>query len=194
MGLVSLLPLPLGPRLSFVERGIQLATRQREAYLRIKKALDRAKQRIKEEGIVGFYPDVSVRVHENKDGTVDGEILVKDIPRGLTVKDVFISLEEFLPKRIPKTWISNGIRRFTSFNPRLDKDEEIDIHGYDRWRGRVGAGTYYQYAGNPQKMAINFDTALDIDRNMRGRRRRKAEQVYTRFHWNPQNVQLKGRH
>lgn len=155
---------------------------QRKAYEKIKKALDAAKLTLDENGILHlgkvFAIDSVVRVHENKDGTVDGELLLRDIPKGLPVRRIFIAMSRVI-KRIPKVWVENGVRRFTAFNPRLDKEEEIEVHNYERWRGMVAVGTYPTL-----NHAASFETAKYINQKMRGKRRRKAEQIYTRLHWN----------
>ena len=174
-----------------------MPSKQDRAFDRIKSILDKTSDNIGG-NIDGFAVRTLVRVHANRDGTVDGELLVPDIPRGLRVLAIFSAIHQAMLQAMRDLrirslntkeltlWISNGIRRVTSFNPTRDKEDEIEEFHYERWRGRVGAGTYYQRATVP-KLATNFDTAIDIERNMRGKRRRKAEQVYTRLHWTPEN-------
>lgn len=149
---------------------IRQAPKEKQAiYELFKDELKAASQDLQDRGYRADF-----RVHRNKDGSIDAELRIKP-KRGQKVNDVYLDMEEVLAP-IPNTFISAGIR----YHPR--KDEEY----YTKFQGMSQAQAYYQEM-SPEKLHVNLLTGRVIDEKMRGRGRRKAEQVFVRLHWNAEH-------
>lgn len=123
-----------------------------------------------------------VRVHENMDGSVDGEMAVK-VPRGTSASDLITLIEESFNYKgfSPGIWISVG-ERFV-----IKEDDEV----YRRNKGMHDASTYYRRAKR-SKLADAFLMAREkITAGMEHKLGRKADTVYVRLHWNPDNARPK---
>jgi len=119
----------------------------------------------------GYAADIGKGPHKNKDGSIDAVLRVKP-KRGQAVNDVYMDMEDCLAP-IPGAYVSSAVR----YHPR--KDEEF----YTKFMGMSQAQAYYQEM-SPEKLHVNFMTGKEIDRRMRERGRKKAEQIVMLIHWN----------
>lgn len=149
---------------------------QADAALRIDAALSVWSDRLLSE--LGQEVTTRLRVHENRDGTVDGEMVVSELPRGLSAKDVLDAASE-TQVPIAYGWLTTGIRF---------ADEAREHDHYRRHRGMVEAFAHAQRA-TQAKIDINIATATD--RILRGMSKKfrgtKPRQIVFRVHWNPEN-------
>lgn len=137
-------------------------------------ALSRAKEKLE-----GMGYDSKLRIHENRDGTVDAELAITVPTRKVAAaKDVLIDSDEALKgihKELNKgTWISVGLTY--SF-----KDEK---KLYNRYRGMQMVGSNYRRATARPKIVHATATARRIDANVQKRKRSRAWSVFVRLHWN----------
>lgn len=130
-----------------------------------------------------------VRLHRNKDGSIDAEFRVEKLPRGYTPYQAFVDIADMFPSSLEGVWISNGLLH-------TDTAKSAEASADRRYRGMLQAGTNYQrmfpHTDNQgrkhrSKTAVNFQTAGDITENMKAHHRKKASQVYVRLHWNKDN-------
>ena len=141
---------------------------------------------IEEAGRIGSNTrlDISVSVVTNRDQSVDAELLVRVVPRGVKVEDIVTAIERYA-EPIDDTFVTNGI-----VYP-VKGDDPIYIFN----AGMSQAETYYQKSS---ELPENFGTVRDIIRNMDKLGRRKAEKLFLRYHWNPDEKNPKsnpfGRH
>ena len=128
------------------------------------------------------YPfDTRIYTHVNKDGTVDGELRIENIPEDLPISEALVVLTEGNPfKTFKGLWSSIGIR-FAEVAMEDMKER------YKRHRGLYQESTYY---GRSSVEMLNQQraTAQLISENMEKYGFPKAEQIYVRFHWNKQNT------
>lgn len=116
------------------------------------------------------------RVVKNNDGSVDGELRVSNIPRGLQVHGkggILAEVEaDFRPP--PDHWMN--IRFMGTFEP---KDIPKEKKAYERRQGMDVVAVY------PSRHDPNtFFVAQEIAENIKTRRR-KPQQVAIRLYWNP---------
>lgn len=141
---------------------------------------------IEEAGRIGVRRplDITVNVVTNRDQSVDAELLVRVIPRGVRVEDVVTAIERYA-EPIEDTFVTNGI-----IYP-VKGDDPIYIFN----AGMSQAETYYQKSS---ELPENFGTVREIIHNMEKAGRRKAERLFIRYHWNPEDKNPKsnpfGRH
>ena len=150
--------------------------------------------------------ETAVTVHENRDGTIDGEIRIFNIPRALSTKNLLIHMEKSLwdlgksPHRLPKEfWISVGA--LTDWSGRQDFENDYQRllkAGYSkeearkeaqkarspmpRYKGLDRVGMWPQRASD---IHINFISARKevFGKNLTARH--KPEQMLVRVYWNP---------
>lgn len=117
--------------------------------------------------------DSRVRVHKYKDGSVDGELLVK-VPRGTSSDDVAMEIENAVGRQgMPGFWINMGVRMT------IEEDEEV----YRRMRGMNDVNTHYQAAVPANWSEIPFIVRKVIIKGMEKKYGRKSDSVYLRIHW-----------
>jgi hypothetical protein len=145
--------------------------RREQTRERIEKAFDEAIDKL------GAYQgNIDSRVHVNKDGTIDGELRVY-VRRGEDPEEVLTDIENAIGN-VPNTWISTGVR----FASRGEEDL------YTKFQGMSQAQTYYQ-RNVPSKSKFNFEGGRVIVTRLKQRGRRKPQQVFVRFAWNPEGTQ-----
>jgi len=158
-----------------------------KAVERLRSMLELAKLDLTKKGYSASY-----RIVKNKEGTIDGEIVIEPV-RGQKVNDAILDIEESV-KPVSEFWLSVGAR----YDP-LPKDEE---KLYARWKGLTQTHSQYYPAtkgkktaremtggkkGRSKTMQFAFVAGRRIDERMSERkRRRKASEVILQFHWNPQ--------
>lgn len=151
---------------------------QAEAYKEIKQRLQDAEVILQTQGLSG-----RVRVHSYKDGSVDGELLVK-VPHGTSSYDVALEIESAVGRTsMPGFWINMGTR-FT-----IKEDEEV----YRRFRGFNDVNTHYQAATPANWSEIPLIVRKVIIKGMEHKYGRKAESVYLRIHWSPSGSKPRSR-
>ena len=120
---------------------------------------------------------IGIRVHQNSDDSIDGELKVESIPRGMQFREIILQAEAGATPT-EGVFISNGFR--------FQKDASFpELNSYDRWQRLFQVQTYYQESS---KQAINFVTAKDVLENLKEADRRKPEQYFIRYHWNPKGL------
>lgn len=149
----------------------------------IQLALERAVRHLNDEymldSIGARIPlEASVKTFKYKSGSVDGMLTIKEIPRGVKIRDVLIALENVVVE-IPESFISTGLR--------YSAPEGVESGDY-RFRGLTVAHTNYQRANLKRKIRQNFLIARDVNDRLESHRRKKAEQVFVNIHWNPENT------
>jgi len=128
----------------------------------------------------GGYPDE--RTHNNKDGSIDAQLTVYEIPRGMAVTALITDLAECARA------LSNTFGTFVQVGMRWGAtgDGPAPTSGDRRYRGLAEGSTFYYAAENLGRVFVH---ALDIAKNVAAKsRRRKIETVFVRVHWNPQGV------
>jgi hypothetical protein len=117
--------------------------------------------------------DSRVRVHKYKDGSVDGELLVK-VPRGMSADDLTRDMERAMGRQSMRGfWINMGTRMV------IKEDDEV----YRKFRGFNDVNTHYQ-AGVPANWSeIPFIVRKVIIAGMEKKYGRKVDSVYLRIHW-----------
>ena len=118
---------------------------------------------------------VDSRTKVNKDGSIDGELRIKP-KRGQSTNEAQIDMEASL-EPVAGVWVSSGVR----YAPQRGDT-------YDKYQGMAQAQTYYSRMF-PQDYASNMVGGREINELMNKRRNRKAEQVFIRLHWNPEDAQ-----
>lgn len=138
-----------------------------------KKAAEEIRERL--ERVAGSLEEASrVRIHTYKDGSVDGELLVK-VPRGTSTDDLVRDMESAMGREsMSGYWINMGVR-FT-----IKKDDEV----YRRFRGMNDVNTHYQAAVPANWSEIPLIVRKVIVKGMEKKYGRKTESVYLRLHWN----------
>jgi len=120
------------------------------------------------------------RVHENKDGSVDGEWVVA-VPKRMSMDDLSIAMEESFGRTAISRdmWISYGARYV------IKEDDEV----YRRNKGMNQVATKYHRAETRARVVKVFATLRAImdtmKRKMHGRR---PTQVFLRLSWNPEDA------
>lgn len=145
---------------------------------RILETLEKAAEYLRE--VEGY--EAKVYIHENRDGSIDGELKVPAV-RGVETRELLQAVHEALPE---KTYV--GV--WASVGARFDYQNEEDP--YTRFKGLSEVRSHYRRY-TPGKVAVAF---LAIDHKKKGiagrvekRMRRKVDHVYVRLNWNPENEQ-----
>jgi hypothetical protein len=156
--------------------------------------MSRAKAAIKADPDLGDL-DVQVYKHVNRDGTIDIELRINDLPSYQSPDVALMILSEALPDSVGNgdVFISHGAR-FAIEAPESEYDpetgEEIirsleDLKArYGKHKGRVMEQTYWRDASKAAKKV----GSLEGSRRMVGAfvdRDRKVDTVYVRYHWSP---------
>lgn len=141
------------------------------------------------EGQLGLYT-IRVSVVENRDSTVDGELRITNIPHSRPIRDIMIDLGNAVrPSSMsPSIWFSIGVRYTASTRDASLAAESADSYS----RGLYQAQTNYRRLIQ-SKIPLVTLTGLELDKRLKAKRRRKAEQVFLRLHWNPSDIQPKRR-
>lgn len=128
--------------------------------------------------------DGRIRIHHYKDGSVDGELLVK-VPYGTSADDLVLDGIEPSTGRqgMPGFWINMGVR-FT-----IKDDDEV----YRRFRGYNDVNTHYQPAVPANWSEIPLIVRKQIIAGMEKKYGRKTDSVYLRIHWNPDGTKPRDR-
>ena len=118
----------------------------------------------------------STIIHPNSDGTIDGELRLLGLPRGMSADSILFQIEAAISKT-HAMWLSVGIR--VPFSKPTDEIDSGGVH----YRGALQTQAY------PQQMkhrAENFKTARDkVVRNISRKGYRKPDELFIRLHWNP---------
>lgn len=122
-----------------------------------------------------------LRTHVNSDDSFDAELRVQELPRGLSVHDLSIYVENLI-EPIPDTFNSIGFR--------TTHTEEFEGKKYDRVRGKVQVGTNFFRS---RKKAIAFVTARMIEERFMDKRYHKPTEFYVRIHWSPYGIRPKSK-
>jgi hypothetical protein len=120
--------------------------------------------------------DVSVKTHTNLSGSVDGQLTVRAIPRGLRLHDLLLDMEAMFPS-VPESFVSVGLR--------YRGKEGIKSADY-RHKGMYVAHANYQRTARAIKIRENFLTARNIVNSLEEHNRNKPQQVVVNYHWNPE--------
>lgn len=122
-----------------------------------------------------------MRVALNSDNTVDGQLTVYDIPRGLTVRAAIIQVNMCASalRNLDNGFVQVGLRWGAVGT---DKPPES---GDRRHRGLAEASTYWYRAHRWVDMWLY---ALDMAKRVAAKtRNKKIETIFLRVHWNEQN-------
>lgn len=122
-----------------------------------------------------------LRTHVNSDDSFDAELRIQELPRGLSIHDLSIYVENLI-EPIPDTFNSIGFR--------TTHTEEFEGKKYDRVRGKVQVGTNFFRS---RKKAIAFVTARMIEERFLDKRYHKPTEFYVRIHWSPYGVRPKSK-
>ena len=119
------------------------------------------------------------RVHVYRDGTIDGELMVR-VPYGISGDETSRELEEAFGHREvhPNIWIQTGVRYS------IHTDDIV----YRKFQGMNEVNVYYQ-----RSVRTNVANVFVIQREaqLKGMSQvhgRKAEMIYVRLHWNKENA------
>lgn len=126
---------------------------------------------------LGGHPDM--RLHRNKDGSLDAQLTVYDWPRRWTVVKALSQFGE-CARAIANTfntWIQVGLR----WSGRAGK---VPDSGDRRYRGLAEGSTFY-YPSEDLGRAFRF--VIDMAKNVK-KKRRRVETMFIRLHWNPAGV------
>ena len=150
------------------------------------------------------------RVVKNRDLTIDGELMLANLPHGYTVETALLDLEDFLGRAgIPASyWVSVGGLTDWGTKPEFRAAYEALIEEglspeeaakrarkmaspLPRYKGAGRVATYPQVAA---KVAENFLTAsTKIFGGRNKKRRHKPSALIVRFYWNPYGVKPRKR-
>lgn len=151
--------------------------------------------------------ETTVAIHENRDGTIDGELRIFNIPRSVATQKLLIHMETALwdrgqsPHRLPREfWLSVG--GLTDWGTRQEYEDEyrrllkagLDRHHaaeaakkarspLPRYKGLGRVGMYPQRATDTH---VNFINARKKLFGPQQHKRRRPEQMLVRVYWNPQ--------
>jgi hypothetical protein len=128
---------------------------------------------------VGLGGNPYMRIHSNKDGSLDAQLTVFDLPRRMTVIKALSQFGECARALVNtfNTWIQVGLRWVTVRG-------KVPDSGDRRYRGLAEGSTFY-YPSEDLGRAFRF--AIDMAKNVK-KRRRKVETMFIRLHWNPAGV------
>lgn len=126
-----------------------------------------------------LYDASRVRIHKYRDGTIDGELMVR-IPHGVKPRDASEQVEEAFGHREvhPEIWIQTGVR-YT-----IQEDDEI----YRKFQGMNELNVFFQRS---TRHNVGDVFAIQREEQMAGLDRkygRQAEMIYVRLHWNKENA------
>lgn len=120
-------------------------------------------------------------VHINQDGSIDAQLTVYEIPRGMPARQALIELD------ICCRALTNTFNTFVQVGLRwTGKGGVATGSGDRRYRGLEEGSTYY-YAVDMRRGGA-FLHAVDMADNVARKHRRKIETVFARLHWNPDGV------
>ena len=114
----------------------------------------------------------------NPDGSIDAEVRVHDVPRGLPIDQVILSFQDNL-RSLPGAWASAGVRL-----PPTEGVRSGDAH--------VGGMTTYGTNYRDMLTRGHADSALGVVRGeiipkLEAKGRRKPGGAFLRIHWNENN-------
>ena len=119
-------------------------------------------------------------VHRYADDTVDGEFTIQ-VPRGTAVEDIIKQLRDAFgvdPEGLGYGyWLSVGQRYV------IKEDDEV----YRRHKGMNEINTYYSRMRTSKIIPVFGSARTKMTRGAERKFRRKAESVFIRLHWNPDN-------
>lgn len=122
---------------------------------------------------VGRDLDARILTHANRDGSVNGQLLIASLPRGIGAAKITLYLSETEQALKGGFWISTTMR--FSFRD----DEEL----YRRFRGMQEVTTYPQDAAHDRKIDLNLSTARGIMEKVKRRRRANVQQLAINIIW-----------
>lgn len=126
--------------------------------------------------------DPTEKISVNKDGSIDAQLTVYDIPRGLSLGRLIDQLDFCCRSldNIFNAWIQVGVR----WGGRGETSPVPDS-GDRRYRGLAEGSTFY-YPIDGSGRALAFDYAGAMAKKIQAKRRnRKIETIFVRLHWNP---------
>jgi hypothetical protein len=121
--------------------------------------------------------DFSVRVVVNADYTVDGQIMIRNLPDRMNTKQIIAAIESCVSP-VANTWISVMLQ----FAPKTQADREELERAYARWKGLFHVSTNYQ-RNTHGKRPVNFRQAMTIAEKIE-LKGRQIMGISVRLHWN----------
>lgn len=136
-----------------------------------------------------FDIESSLRHHENRDGSFDGEVIIH-IGRGMSAVETAKKLEEcFGTENMREIWFSVGVR----FSVPETQFAQAETR-YDRHKGMHEAWMYWRkmYRHDPrQRTSQIIDPFIAMETQMipgiEDEYERKVQQIILRLNWNPAN-------
>lgn len=143
---------------------------QRQAHVAIIESLQHVRN---------MCPDLDIpapRVHDNSDGTIDGELRV-GVSRFDEIRNALRDVKNNLIK-VPGTWITVGLR----FDPTVEGDlDEETINRYKKYRGLLSANTHYSHT---EDLELNFLVAdVEIAKNFESNNWQAPKYIFVGMHW-----------
>jgi hypothetical protein len=123
-----------------------------------------------------------VRIHKNRDGSIDGELSYETVRGQPTYGSGSAS---FRLESAFDTQHAVGHRFWLAIVFRFIAPDKDDI--YRKWQGMLEVWTHYRRCTRT-KMIAAFEAADLIARNIERKHRRKVSYVLVRLHWNPENA------
>lgn len=157
------------------EKLLPLVKSEKEAEEMIRKLLVQAAASI---------PDLEPRiiVEKNADGSIDGEVLIRDIPTGRDPKEICDRVNLSLP-RVDGLWLSVGYR--------MSPEKQLSPERYGRVKGMNQIELYprsMRYKGTAFLAATTGDEKHPgILENIHEKLKDTPVQMFVRIHWNPEN-------
>lgn len=127
---------------------------------------------------LGGHPDM--RIHENKDGSLDAQLTVYDLPPKMKTTLALTRFGECARALVNtfNTWIQVGLRW-------AGIPGKVPDSGDRRYRGLAEGSTFYYSA---DRLGSAFRFAIDMAKNVERKKRRTVETMFIRLHWNPAGV------
>jgi len=140
--------------------------------------------------------DARFRTVINADNSIDAEISIHNIPKGMKTTPVSIQLANLLKPLGKNIWVtvgctfstptSKGTESLSNRGPSLSAVKE----GYHRYKGIQVVQTHWRRSSK-EKQAAAFVAFSEIQEELVKKRYRKAEVIFVRYHWSPEGERPK---
>jgi len=123
---------------------------------------------------------ISTTYHENKDGSVDGQLTVSNLARGIRAFDILVAID----RTLPEDGLASSL--WTSFGFRWPMANDDDDERYDHFKG---LNQTFAYPTPGTKIHTRAADTSDMMEKIEKAGWRKPTHVIFRLHWNPKGMQ-----
>jgi len=119
--------------------------------------------------------DVDVKTYKNLSDSIDGQLIIRKVPRGVSIHDVLIDIAAAF-RTVPESFITVGLRYSGADGVKGSEDY--------RNKGMSIVHTNYKRSSREYNIETAFGYAREINKRLHEATGKKPQEIFVRYHWN----------